>query len=763
MLSSRILKDPVESYLIVENLNQQTETLIVSDLRAKRDAQDILIARDGYCLDDSVMRVSEFWKIWIRRLAPYMQFVDESVLKASVKKYLSADSMQIRLTDQEIDSALNFLWKAFPFVLQNEHQGVVSEWIVEQEKETGKEIYWKKWFRINQLCVDFILNQMRCLHPSWSAHFFSTLDVSKVMWRKNLIIDLAAEMTSVEFGLFESLSSRLNVQVIVPPVQLFEKYKSIRKLYDRLPGIKNAHGSIKNEGLKSADQIKRFSSSLSEIKFVSAQIRSWIDTGAAPEDIVIASPQIDSYWPILCFHLEHEKVPYDFFQPNRLADTELYQAFRSRLKVIAENISWAAIEQTAIVSPMTSFKMKSQYEQFKQRFFEATEAEELELHSDWIAELKLPIYKGQPISRTEYARILVSEFLKLNNAVSEDESVTEWNTNSFIRALKDYLSNTLNAEFPLKTWNEIFLSIVDRLDFSNQEEPLHAVRVRELNAALTLPMQYRIIFGCDQKALAGRHLSMIPDGDLKILKNSLDFDVYDGEESHQEFYLNALVEFPAQHQFVTTSLVGLNGEMFETPAILLKQNLHPDSGFDERGILYQKQKTLFLDKHEEVDELRKKYKNRFLTSDSSLVQDPMLNLNVSHFSATSLSDFKKCKFRFFAGHLVRVRTPEVDSIEVGPLKSGRILHKIFDFLSQQQFQTTGLDNMLEQLRTESRIYIGQDLLWNSMKARLTRRSAFRSYPSNTVHISRCRASDCRAGRWTSRTSCSQPFGAGGSS
>lgn len=716
MLSRRILKIPSESFEIIQKLQQQSETLIVSDLRAKRDAQDVLMARDGFCLDDSVMRVSEFWKIWIRRLAPFMQFVDESVLKASVKKYLTEDSVReklgVTLSEQEIDSALNFLWKAFPFVLQTTHQGVVSEWLEEREQELGREVYWKKWFRINQLCVDYIINQLHCLHPSWSSHFFSTQELEKVTWHKKLIVDLASEMTSVEYGLFDSLSSRLNIEIIIPPVQLIEKYSVVRKRYEQL-------GEIKKSDLKpdisTSPQIKRFSSSLSEIKFISSQIKTWLQDGISAENILIASPQIDSYWPILQFHLDHESVPYDYIQPYRLTDTELYQALRSRLKVLSDDVSWSAIEQMASVGTGSNNRLKKQFEQFKQRFFEVTESDELGHNVDWIAELKIPIFKNRSYTRLEYAQIVIAEFLKLN-----DSNSLEQQSGSFIRVLKDFLSNTFEISFPIKTWNEIFLSIVDRLDFSNQTEPLQAIRVRELNATLASPCPYRIIFGCDQKALTGRRISMIPEDDLRVLKNTLDFDVFDGEESHQDYYLNALIEFPTTNQIVTTALVGLNGEILETPALLLKQNLHPDAEFDQRGLLYSKQRALLMDSRPEVDELRSVQRKRFLTTATGDGQSPIQNLKISHFSATSLSDFKKCKFKFFANHLVQVRVPEVDSIELGPLKRGRILHRLFDFLSQKQFKIDELPVFLEQLRTDSRLFNGQELLWKSYQDRLQR-------------------------------------------
>ena len=61
------------------------------------------------------------------------------------------------------------------------------------------------------------------------------------------------------------LLQELNTQNADTAFQLFEKYRSIRKLYDRLPGIKDTQVQPPNKNSQNKQQIKRFSSCLSEI------------------------------------------------------------------------------------------------------------------------------------------------------------------------------------------------------------------------------------------------------------------------------------------------------------------------------------------------------------------------------------------------------------------------------------------------------------------------------------------------------------------
>jgi ATP-dependent helicase/nuclease subunit B len=118
-----------QTYELFSPLNQHQQTWIVSDLKTKQDAQDYLIEKTGFCLDEAILRISEFWRLWIHRLDPKIQFVSQEFINSVVESFLLKKREELNLTPEEIKTSISYLWQMIPFLISKDHQIIIDEWI----------------------------------------------------------------------------------------------------------------------------------------------------------------------------------------------------------------------------------------------------------------------------------------------------------------------------------------------------------------------------------------------------------------------------------------------------------------------------------------------------------------------------------------------------------------------------------------------------------------------------------------------------------
>lgn len=712
-------------------IHQRQQTWIVSDLKTKQDAQDFLIENAGYCLDEAILRVSEFWKLWIHRLDPKIQFVHQQFINSALENFLNSKKDELGIGLEEIKTSISYLWQMAAFLINKDHQAIVDEWI----KQEDKNIQWQKWFLINKLSMNYLLQELKVMHTSWSSFYLSTLEIEKIQWSKNIIFDLGTEISSVEFGIIQVLAQKMNITVLEPAAEFTQRYPTLLRPYQIYRGFVDQvipAPVVTQNQMSSGNQFFRFHNALAEIKWVTQQVRQWLDAGINPARIMLSSPQVEIYWPILRMHLQFEGIPFDKSQAIKFKDLKFFQILRSRLNFFNQNQNWTTAETVAIHDEVFHQKVQNRFSQFKKLFFEITEFEELQLDDQLWGQWQKKRLGVEPIDRHYYLKRVIFEFLSIHVDFESSDEINQF----FVATLKDFLAKTVDCTLSFKMWTEIFIETVEKLDFRLQDFSGQGVKIRGMNLSFINSITHKINFGCDQRGLAPAKKILLPSEDLRSLKKDFEFSINESDELNYEFYLRQSLFYQFEQQITTLAHVNLTGDINETPVIILENRLEPDVHFELNSRLDQVQRSNQIVSSENSVLI----KSRYLRADAEVITA----FAKSELSASSLSQFASCPFLFYAQAGLGFRDEENLSIDLGFMQRGLVFHALFDHLSKKDFQFTldELEIFLEQSRLDFQLYLRSDVLWKAFKSRMIKMAlAFCDFEKNRGSLKMIRHSE----------------------
>jgi ATP-dependent helicase/nuclease subunit B len=706
-----------QTYELFSPLNQHQQTWIVSDLKTKQDAQDYLIEKTGFCLDEAILRISEFWRLWIHRLDPKIQFVSQEFINSVVESFLLKKREELNLTPEEIKTSISYLWQMIPFLISKDHQIIIDEWI------KSRTVVWQKWFLINKLSVNYLLVELKVIHTSWSSFYLSTLDLEKIKWRKEIIFDLGSEISSVEFGIIQILSKKIDITVLEPSAPFTRRFPTLLKPYE-------IHRGFSDRVVKSPDrpsdflnpnqsnQFFRFHSALAEIKWMTYQVRHWLDQGVKPEMIMLSSAQIENYWPILRIHLQAEGIPFDKSVTVKFKDIKLFQVLFARLNFLSETQDWHAVELMGIYDVEFHTKIQQKFSEFKKSFFEITEFNELNLDQDLWDNWTSKRISNDPVTRDLFLKKVIFEFLAI---YPDGESIADINK-LFATSIKDFLSKTIPTQMSFKLWLGIFSEVVEKLDFKMNSQLQAGIKIRSLNLSFVASVTHKINFGCDQKALSQSKKMLIPIEDLKSLKKDFEFSLNESDENNYEFYLHQSLYHNYDQQITSLSKLSLTGDILETPAIILENRLKPDVDLDVDCFFDSNLKKIMINSDSNPTNDNGHPQKYFLRPENP----PINSFNKNALSSSSLSSFAECPFLFFTQSGLNFRSDDVVSIDVGPQKRGQVFHALFDYLSKVNFQInpTEFDLFLADCRQQFQLYLKSELLWEAFQRRLVKSAKY---------------------------------------
>lgn len=694
-------------------VHQQKQTWIVSDLKTKQDAQDFIMAQAGYCLDEAILRVSEFWKLWIHRLDPKVQFVNQQFINSALESFLVQKKDSLNLSLEEIKTSISYLWQMAPFLINKDHQAIVDEWI----KQGDKTIRWQKWFLVNKLSMNYLLLELKVLHTSWSSFYLSTLEVEKIQWTKDIVFDLGSEISSVEFGIIQVLAKRINITVLEPAAEFTRAFPTLLRPYQIYRGYASKvipAPVLGQNQMASGNKFYRFHNALSEVKWITHQVRQWLDAGVDPQCIMLSSPQVEIYWPLLRMHLQFEGIPFDKSQTVKFKDLKGFQILLSRLGFFDQNQSWTTAETVALYDEQIHQKIQDRFTQFKKMFYELTEFDELKLDDQlWGSWQKKQI--GQELfDRHQFLQRVIVEFLSIHLDSDAADDINKL----FVATIKDLLGKTINSKLSFKMWIDIFVETVEKLDFKVQDTAGHGLKIRGMNLSFISSITHKINFGCDQRGLAPGRKILLPVDDLKSLKKDFEFSINESDENNFEFYLRQSLYYQYKEQITTLAHINFTGDINETPVVVLENKLEPDVHFELNSRLDRFQRSKIHANDSESESLKKYY----LRTSAELIA-PFAKTN---FSASTLSDFANCPFIFFAQSGLGFRDEENLSIDLGYQQRGLVFHALFDQLSQKDFKFTvdELDVFLDQCRIKYQLYLRSDILWSAFKKKMIKMALF---------------------------------------
>ncbi len=712
MLSFVNIKTPIEVKEYVDRFDLHSSTWIVSDLKSKTDIQNQCLQQCGYYLDDSILRISDFWRLWLRRLYPEIAVVSSDFIKILVQNFMNSEqiksiSHQIDLEEHQYSTIYNYMTELAPIILSPQSDEIIQEWMKNKNKS------WFKWYFVARLCLNYLVKEKKVVESRWVSSLLQNADVNLIQWSKHIYLDLGSEMTSVEMGLFTQIAQKTNVTVFVPDPSWKDKYKFLLNTYALNKGYsKTVVGNGSQASQPSlTNQYSRLATEALEVKFIVSRLRSWIEQGVLLENIGLVSPRLEDYWPLLKLHLDEEGISYNKKNVTALNSLGSFQSLLSRFKSLTRDVSWESLEQTYYGD--SNNEITIEYEKFKSQFIELTDAEDLARNDEIKKIFFNKINLKDKVSRLQFLAVLFKLWteMKLVSEVSTDALMPQ---NVLDIAFKDFLSRTIETELYLDQWIKIFSSALSQKELSLQKASLKGVDIGSVNANHLMNVEYMIWFGLDESGFKKSLNTLIPIDDIEHLKFNFDFPINYPEESHTEFNIRWFSEYLFKEQIFTCSVMSSQAEPLNASALILENNINPDIVFEvsENATRIDSLQIEFA-----RVEPTEKLKNESFQHE---IKIPFYK--PTELSMTDFINFDHCGFKLLAAKGFRLKDYPVHSIDLDHRQRGSIIHALFEFLitenRYQSYDPLQTETFLEDKRKEFKLYIQMDNFWGAQKSKL---------------------------------------------
>ncbi len=718
MLSFINISDPNELKKHVDQFNSQSSTWIVSDLKSKLDIQNKCLNKDGFFLDDAILRISDFWRLWLRRLSPDISVVSSDFIKILVQNFIHSEQFKdLELEPHQHSTVYRYLNELAPVILSPQSDEIIQEWMKTKSKT------WYKWYLISRLCLNYLVKEKKVIDSQWIPSFIQNLDMNLLNWDKHIYLDLGSEMTSVEMGIFHSLSKKNNVTVFVPNPEWKDKYRYLLNTYKTHSGYSDQLTQspialqIKDEVLN-LSTYKRFSTEALEIKFIVNQVREWIDAGVRPVHIGLMSPRVEEYWPVLKIHLDAEGIPYNKKNVASMLSLGCFQLLVSKIKSLSTEVTWETLEQSYYGE--TEDTNHLEYEKFKAQFLELTDADDLLRNDDIKKIFYNKMNLKDRLKRLPFLGVIFKTWSDLN--LAENNEVISYLEIAF----KDFLSRTTDLELSLENWLTIFSAGVSKKEVTIDKANSEGIDIGSSQSNHLFNVQNMIWFGLDDSGFKKNSNTMIPLVDIEELKYEFDFPLSYPEESHAEFNIRWLSHYNFNQQIFTCSLFNSKAEPLNTSPLILEYCLDPDVDFDiqihgtriDSLQLTQKADDRIYNELNDLEIIVPQYKP-------------------SELSITDFINYDHCGFKLLAAKGFKLKDYPVVSIDLDPRQRGSVTHALFEYLitdkKYQHHDVTQTESFLETLRTEYKLYSNMDDFWLAQKKKLIETAVkFSSYESQRL-------------------------------
>lgn len=718
MLEFLKVKNPDQIKSLLKTYDPLKDTWIVSDLKSKQEIQNAAIEKYNYYTDDAIMRVSDFWRLWIRRIEPTLQVVSSDFIKSLVQHFVDMYGEKLEIIDSEVSSLNKAVQEFAPILLHPGSDDILQEWLEAQATGNGSDKKWRRWYQLAKVCTNYIVYEKKVIDAKWSAAYLQTLDLSLLSWNRKLFVDLGSELTTVEMGLFKHISLSQIVTIITPDPVWKDKFPYLLNTYKENFGygdVKEFSDCAGKSSLPRKEQFIRLSTQLAEIKYAVASIRQWADSGVALDAIAIISADIEKYWPVLQFYLEEDGLSYKKEIVSQLNSLGGIQNLTAALKNVSPDVAWDSLEKTFFSNDLnTNGAMQFKYEQFKALFYQLYDEDDLGREQ----KIKNLFYKkvdfNADIDRDEFLAYLVKTWFGLPHSNNKSEL--------FELIFKDFLAQSLNIKIKFGRWVHFLKNRMSHKEIVIKKSPSSGISVLPLMSAQMINVTHRIYIGLNDEYYHKRQNSMMALSDSIALKTQFDLAVDFSEESYLDFNLRWQSLASSENCLFTTSHISFTSEPLNSSIFFIENS--PQSE------VVQPQTT-------RVDELQRQLADfkdvkQVLPIISSVSAERLLqdiNGYQSHipsdiFRKLSVSDtenYAQCSFKLLASKGFRLRDFPQVALDLDPRQKGSLVHALFEYcinlMISGEYNPTKVSEFLDNKRSEFNIYNQQEAYWKIQKSK----------------------------------------------
>lgn len=714
MLEFLKVKNPDQVKALLKSYDPLKDTWIVSDLKSKQEIQNEAIKKHNYYTDDAILRMSDFWRLWIRRIEPTLQVVSSDFIKSLVQHFVDLHGQKLEIINSEVSSLNKAVQEFAPILLHPGSGELLEEWLETQPTEKK----WRRWYQIAKVCLNFIVNEKRVIDAKWSAAYLQTLDLSLLSWDRKIFVDLGSELSTVEMGLFKHLSQCQDVTIITPDPEWKDKFPYLLNTYKENFG----YGSVieapssPNKTFLQKEQFVRLSTQLAEVKFSVAKIREWAEAGVPLEQIAIISADIEKYWPVLQFYLDEEGLSYTKDIVASLSSLADIQHLSAALKNVSSEVAWDSLEKAFFTDDLNlNSGMQFKFEKFKALFYQLYDEDDLAREQ----KIKKLFYKkvdfNFAIDRDEFLAYLVKTWLQLPQSNNKSDI--------FEVVFKDFLAQSLNVKIKFSGWVQFLKNRLGHKEVVVKRSPKTGLAILPLMSAQMIDVSHRIYIGLNDEYYHKKQNSLMSLNDSIQLKTQFDLAVDFSEESYLDFNLRWQSLAAAEVCLFTTAHLSFASETLNSSLYFIENS--PQSAVTEapntRVDELQRQLMINLGSNG-VQSLHPQAAIERIIQDVTGYHSVIASEIFRKLSINDIESYAQCSFKLLASKGFRLRDYPQVALDLDPRQKGSLVHALFEFcinlMTAQNFSTAKISEFLDTKRTEFRIYEQQDNHWEIQKTKL---------------------------------------------
>ncbi len=660
-------------------LNPKEITYIVPDLATKSEVQRHFFKEKNIKVleEDSVLRANEFWLKAITQNFFDFQMISSFLAQTLLQQW--ASESELNITSSGVKRLQGYFQQLLPIITKPTSVDILQQWFNENPESF---ISWGRWYQLAVMAWQKFNEHQLIPQNCLSAYLLANIGSMNLKWKRKIYFDLGADLNLTEVELIHHLSQELDITVVTPDISLLNKYESLFSTYkllqekssqDHLGLVVPEVLNLPSEDLlESSKKFKRFSTVVSEVKDLTAQVRYWLNNGGKPHEISVVTPNIEKYWPILKPYFDKEGIP--LIKNEIIIASTLPSVCRwiSKLRVYSGKLSSVDIELIEFAGE----EQHVDFENFKK------------LYSVFYDENDLKRDQGL------YDKYFVA--MDLNKFYARDEfliwSLGFWQHSDEHDVLKT-IFNQILLECPLKTkmslnyWLNYLEQIVSKKEIT-VEKSSYGVHCINLSASSWVESKYTYVVGLSSSQFKVNPVDSIDLGEISKLYQQTGFLVDKFNVSSENYLLSWIFRKNFKEAIFSYPETGINGEVGAPLLFWLEEKFRRDKNTEHKD---SPQKSLWdLEQNQRSHTLStKNLAEKIIQSDLGLDDYQPLEdkkyLDHIRFSPTSIERFIACPFIFMSEKIFNLQDlPDIDFDE-NPMNRGRLSHAIVESLTEEPF------------------------------------------------------------------------------
>ncbi|MCB0414700.1 MAG: PD-(D/E)XK nuclease family protein [Bdellovibrionales bacterium] len=710
MFQFHYVSSQLDRFKLFSQFDSKRQTWLVADLTSKFEIQKEIIQREKLLEEDAVLRAAEFWQKIIYRQFPQVKIVSQHFISEKVKQILSNMDIEWAQKPGSASTVLKYLNQLSSVLFHPNGSEVLQEWL---ENNPLAKVRWGHWAILCMKVMDQLRNENIIL-VNWISGYLLSQELDSITWDREIIVDLGQDLSFIELELLSQISNSANrtIKIVVEEGKFNEFYRELISPYKQIDDRKVDDttseflltDSLERLFEKVEDtQVFKFSTYSAEVKDLCFKIRGLVEEGHKMSDIIIAGPEMESYWPVLAPYLRQEGIVYNKSKITRVSSFPSIQSWLAHLRLSLKLVSKEDLEWSLTEKEFSFLR----YEDFKRLFSVLFKEEDLGRNEEMSSLYAQTVSKDFTEGFLRRNEFIAWALVRLPKHLNLD--IVQGIFNQIFSDCREETSLTL------RSWVSYLEAICSKKEIRLEDEfyKPYGVRIENLNSLSFLKMQFLFVLGLSESEMKTMHRTAISASDVFSFRQQTGLIIEQAENRTEEYNLVKTLNYIPAKKYLYISHTDFKGNdqsiarlpllfSFYKKIDLSKTQSAQMSFWD--SLQRQELKTIGEFRgwsDQSIDIVESKLKGDL----DSRAQDNFYVPKDISLSASRMESYLKCPFKFFSEKILGLFDLPIVDLDIDKLSSGKLMHKIFERLIYQ-VESSLSDEELKELIRRSAAEVG---------------------------------------------------------